>query len=872
MTNIFESPSWEDDIQLIGRTERVSGGQDGVANRPLKQLANRTRYLKEKYDDIDLSGKIEAVKNFLEGGTLTSPREEILYGNYRMVWTGDFPKTVPPGSSPSTTGGTGAGGWAYTSDAALRQGMASPDGTRLMHMPVAGNVGDVLDWYSLDSFGLEDGADVTAALLEIVALQKKYGFTLKQRQKRTFILSGDQDIVFYGTCNFSGVKWVPENFRGSLSFTQTKSAVVYDASTQGGALLLSKINGTDWRSRDAQSSKLSGLVSDTTLDNHFVIFKSSSVVLYSGRGKNKTWIAMSRVSKKGKLDRALKYPMPASVDSVYALPVSDGELFISPGCFDMKNQPHTINIFFYDISRATIENPTVINRPLTDNGSAVDLSIDGGYKIKFRNVYSPWPNDSYNSSGSRIYSYTLNYNNVSGLHISDSVSQGEGWGATAGENCQDVTFDNVDFNRIDFHNPFWGSCHIFRSHLGNFALSICGVGDVLSIRDSTITLESGQEDAGVIKGRDDQGGFNDCHLEIDGLVINGDPGNRSALIRANSDGTGGVPDGSPVTPWMFKTVTLRNIRWGKRLEGSRFDSIFSSNTDGLVYFPRKVLIENCDYLCGDTSDNIGFAIDFKNFRQDYDRISSNAAPTLSAGYTSQIEFHNIDVARMAFKGAGVAHNPRVVVFNAMNSRKGENAPPLNLTQRGTYEFYGCDFQYIDYSYQGQAANGTIQMKMHGGTVRCPSGLPVRNSDDNHTTDLHGVSIMADFDGAANAGYDIAKNLARYALMTGCQFYRASGERINYLTLWTGAINTTETSFDNFYVRAGNCLEVQCLFDSRTMTDTLKISNTAGYTGRMMYSGSVTAGYRLSVSAAGNKAKINSGYASASVRQISLRAE
>ena len=65
MTNIFESPSWEDDIQLIGRTERVSGGQDGVANRPLKQLANRTLYLKEKYDDIDLSGKIEAVKTFL---------------------------------------------------------------------------------------------------------------------------------------------------------------------------------------------------------------------------------------------------------------------------------------------------------------------------------------------------------------------------------------------------------------------------------------------------------------------------------------------------------------------------------------------------------------------------------------------------------------------------------------------------------------------------------------------------------------------------------------------------------------------------------------------------------------------------------------
>ncbi|MFY0201121.1 hypothetical protein J0867_29115, partial [Klebsiella variicola] len=97
MANIFESPSWEDDIRLIGRTERVSGGLDGVANRPIKQLANRTRYLKEKSEaiDLDLSGKIEAVKTFTDGATLLSPREEIIWGAYRMVWTGDFPKTVP---------------------------------------------------------------------------------------------------------------------------------------------------------------------------------------------------------------------------------------------------------------------------------------------------------------------------------------------------------------------------------------------------------------------------------------------------------------------------------------------------------------------------------------------------------------------------------------------------------------------------------------------------------------------------------------------------------------------------------------------------------------------------------------------------------
>lgn len=124
MTDINESPSWEENIRLIARTERLSGGQDGVANRPLKSLANRTRYLKEQFEMIDGS-KVDAEKSFLSGGTLSSPREEIIFENYRLVWTGIFPKEVPAGSTPDMTGDIGAGKWAYTSDAPLRQTLAS---------------------------------------------------------------------------------------------------------------------------------------------------------------------------------------------------------------------------------------------------------------------------------------------------------------------------------------------------------------------------------------------------------------------------------------------------------------------------------------------------------------------------------------------------------------------------------------------------------------------------------------------------------------------------------------------------------------------------------------------------------------------------
>ncbi|RLL18107.1 hypothetical protein D9K77_10910, partial [Klebsiella pneumoniae] len=132
MTRLPESSSWEEEIELISRSERVAGGLDGPANRPLKSLANRTRYLKDQADTAGelIAEKVSAVKTFAEGATLESPREEILFDSYRLVWTGEFPKTVLAGSTPQGTGGIGAGRWAYTSDAVLRSNLVSSEGLK----------------------------------------------------------------------------------------------------------------------------------------------------------------------------------------------------------------------------------------------------------------------------------------------------------------------------------------------------------------------------------------------------------------------------------------------------------------------------------------------------------------------------------------------------------------------------------------------------------------------------------------------------------------------------------------------------------------------------------------------------------------------
>ena len=196
MADINESPLWEDGIELIGRAERVSGGQDGVANRPLKKLANRTRYLKERFDetDADISSKVEAVKTFDEGATLNSPRDEILYGNYRLVWTGDFPKTVPATSTPLSTGGVGVGKWAYTSDALLRHDMALPTGGRMMSLEQGGTLQDSVYWVTLtgDGGAVADYDETTQTGTDCFdALKKCVAIGMAQGRKEVRIPSGD---------------------------------------------------------------------------------------------------------------------------------------------------------------------------------------------------------------------------------------------------------------------------------------------------------------------------------------------------------------------------------------------------------------------------------------------------------------------------------------------------------------------------------------------------------------------------------------------------------------------------------------------------------------------------------------------------------
>ncbi|HHE3592584.1 TPA: phage tail protein, partial [Pasteurella multocida] len=50
MAGLQEETRWENEIYRIEENDPVHGGEDGITNKPIKQLANRTKYLKKEIE------------------------------------------------------------------------------------------------------------------------------------------------------------------------------------------------------------------------------------------------------------------------------------------------------------------------------------------------------------------------------------------------------------------------------------------------------------------------------------------------------------------------------------------------------------------------------------------------------------------------------------------------------------------------------------------------------------------------------------------------------------------------------------------------------------------------------------------------------
>lgn len=208
----------------------------------------------------------EAIRNygyitmdsFEDGATLTLPNQVLRYeatGEYYR-WDGDFPKIVPAGSTPDSTGEVKQGAWVSVGDASLRSNLASDDGAGLVGFksPLANSIKRTLhdknnDLVSVKDFGaVGDGVtDDTAAFQAAIDSKKSLyipdGIYLISS---TLIITATDSLCIAGN-NFGHVN---DQTAGSvIKFTGSASPAIL---VQGGAIGV-KISGLFLDIQDSSS-------------------------------------------------------------------------------------------------------------------------------------------------------------------------------------------------------------------------------------------------------------------------------------------------------------------------------------------------------------------------------------------------------------------------------------------------------------------------------------------------------------------------------------------------------------------------------------------------------------------------------------------
>lgn len=121
-----------------GVTGQVRPTYNKVINEMNVEFDSMIQYQETEFNQHISGMAFTRVGTFFTGATLDDTREVLLWDvanggdGHEYGWTGTFPKVVPPGGSPASTGGIGAGAWVDRTDVTLRSELAALGGASLV--------------------------------------------------------------------------------------------------------------------------------------------------------------------------------------------------------------------------------------------------------------------------------------------------------------------------------------------------------------------------------------------------------------------------------------------------------------------------------------------------------------------------------------------------------------------------------------------------------------------------------------------------------------------------------------------------------------------------------------------------------------------
>ncbi|WNO29988.1 hypothetical protein [Enterobacter phage SDFMU_EhYP] len=669
--------------------------------------------------------------------------------------------------------------------------------------------------YSLEQFGADPTGvqPADAQIAAAFAYASAKGGVIRQEHGR-FRLSGSSVVNFSCSAYMTGSTLVLDGWQGEFRFAQAQAPITYNSSNESTYGVLALFNSSDGASRSAGSSYLSGLAGSTLLNNNFVIYTTPQQMFqYRPEDGIITRKDFNRVYNRGTLEDPHKYGLGNNVNSVYALPIADSETVLEGFCFDMANATRYRFMLIQDSTRLRVRGWSIRNKPVdSTNRDFFPIEKNRCYDVIVEDFDDSYPVTSRDVAGSLRSSYCFSATDCMNLLYRNCNANGAGWGSIGNNDCSKITYERCKLSRIDFHKPYRTYLKVLDCDLGRDGVVVCGLGDLQIQRTRFNFLTeingAGAIDGNVVSTRPDAGGFVDGDLLLRDVVLAGRFNSfapAKGLVNGVSDDISRGPvAGSPVKRTLFNNVVIDNLVHASQSGNSHFQFLISCNRTNAVQFPRSLTLMNSDMRCAKSSA-LGVLINLGPFAANQDS-ALNTEASVSTAYTQNIVIDNVVTTHITIMGNSSKHNPRVLIKGAGNSNYSETSMLCTFSQRGLYELHGCDVEGFSFT-SGAAANGPVQVQMHGGRLLIPVGTAAAIT--GITGAAVGTGIM--FNGtvisgafAASADWALGKNLAQYGTFRNCQVYSETGARLPGIQLWNGA-STNYTFSPVIPVKSGNKL-------------------------------------------------------------------
>lgn len=257
--------------QAILHIENVAKSRDAAGNPALEvtdtirgeSVTNKTLDgLENLYNQAISQVGYITLKSFQTGAPL--PNNELTLPNQVLQdetngeyyrWDGTFPKSVPPGSTPETTGGIALGAWVSVGDASLRGDLASPSGSSLSGhsngLSVAENLNNLLakaQFVTPEQFYSNHPGETDWAVM----INEAYAYA--RSNNKSVLLANDYNIsssvIHYDGLNVLCTGRIIASPSGNYTFTTAQS------NTENAAYIITTENGVF---NNAKSASITGL-------------------------------------------------------------------------------------------------------------------------------------------------------------------------------------------------------------------------------------------------------------------------------------------------------------------------------------------------------------------------------------------------------------------------------------------------------------------------------------------------------------------------------------------------------------------------------------------------------------------------------------